>query len=447
MNVTVVGAGIAGLTAAWRLQRAGCDVVVVEASDRPGGRMTTDLIDGHAVDRGAQFLSTRYRVILDLLREFDLEAQWCESTQRSAIVKGGRPLAMEATRPLDARQLVPTASLLRLAWHRWRSARRVERADTSSYASWAAVDDVTLSGWLRQHAGQDVLEYIFEPMVHGFYFQTPEETSFALGMVLMEFGVRRSRTCALRDGLGVLPQALAGRLDVRYESPVISIERRDGCFAVQATAGVVATDGVVVAVPAPMAKRILVSSGTPLDLDTAARDLLLTEYSASINVACLLDEAFELPDPLRCCYGLLVPRLERGAIAAVGIENNKRPTAHGRACHLNLMFDADAAQAHMRDDEAAIVDVALRDVRPWLGDLSRHVRQSRVFRWPLAEPKSRVGRARLIATYRQHCACDGPKVVLAGDYVGMPFTEGAAESGEWAASSLLAAMTGESSAA
>jgi phytoene dehydrogenase-like protein len=45
-EVLIVGAGLAGINAAISLQAAGVDVQVVESSDRPGGRITSDLIDG-----------------------------------------------------------------------------------------------------------------------------------------------------------------------------------------------------------------------------------------------------------------------------------------------------------------------------------------------------------------------------------------------------------------
>mgnify|MGYP001019870416 CR=1 FL=1 len=56
-DVLVVGAGLAGLNAARRLERSGLEVVVLEAADVAGGRVRTDLVDGFRVDRGFQVLN------------------------------------------------------------------------------------------------------------------------------------------------------------------------------------------------------------------------------------------------------------------------------------------------------------------------------------------------------------------------------------------------------
>ena len=50
-RIVVIGAGIAGLAAAFRLQQAGANVLVLEATDPPGGRMTTDTADGYVIGR------------------------------------------------------------------------------------------------------------------------------------------------------------------------------------------------------------------------------------------------------------------------------------------------------------------------------------------------------------------------------------------------------------
>ena len=82
-EVLVVGAGLAGLSAAVRLQAAGCDVHVLEAADHVGGRLTTDRLDGFVVDRGFQVLNTGYPRAADL----DLSALDLGWFDRGAIVQ------------------------------------------------------------------------------------------------------------------------------------------------------------------------------------------------------------------------------------------------------------------------------------------------------------------------------------------------------------------------
>jgi phytoene dehydrogenase-like protein len=72
-KVIVIGAGLAGLNAAITLQNEGVPVTVLESSDRPGGRVTSDVIDGFICDRGFQLINANYPEIkkLGLIKEID----------------------------------------------------------------------------------------------------------------------------------------------------------------------------------------------------------------------------------------------------------------------------------------------------------------------------------------------------------------------------------------
>lgn len=72
-DVVVIGAGLAGLSAALTLQDHGVDVEVIEASDRPGGRVATDVIDGFTLDRGFQLINANYPELarLNVVPELD----------------------------------------------------------------------------------------------------------------------------------------------------------------------------------------------------------------------------------------------------------------------------------------------------------------------------------------------------------------------------------------
>ena len=72
-DVVVVGAGLAGLTAAWRLAEAGASVAVVEARERVGGRLSTVVVDGEAFELGGQWIGPTQSAVRALLGELGLE--------------------------------------------------------------------------------------------------------------------------------------------------------------------------------------------------------------------------------------------------------------------------------------------------------------------------------------------------------------------------------------
>ena len=72
-EVLIVGAGLAGLNAAINLEAAGVDVRIIESSDRAGGRVASDVIDGFICDRGFQLINAQYPALqeLNVLNELD----------------------------------------------------------------------------------------------------------------------------------------------------------------------------------------------------------------------------------------------------------------------------------------------------------------------------------------------------------------------------------------
>ncbi len=128
-DVVVVGAGLAGLRAAQVLCRRGLDVVVLEAADRPGGRVATDVVDGFRCDRGFQVLNTSYPA---LRAAADLDALDLRAFTPAAAVRGadglhtyGDPRRLPALTPrMAVDRLVPLRDKASLAAWTARVARR-----------------------------------------------------------------------------------------------------------------------------------------------------------------------------------------------------------------------------------------------------------------------------------------------------------------------------------
>ena len=90
-RVIVVGAGIAGLAAAYRLQQRGFDVEVLEREDVPGGRMRSERHGEYVIERGAQFIASSYRNMRKLAAELGIESEIEKlSDTRNAVLRRGR---------------------------------------------------------------------------------------------------------------------------------------------------------------------------------------------------------------------------------------------------------------------------------------------------------------------------------------------------------------------
>jgi monoamine oxidase len=108
--VVVVGAGLAGLSAARSLARSGIDVTLVEGSPRPGGRCWTErraFADGQIAERGGELIDTAHDAIIDLALELgltldDLHAATPRGTAGVALVAGRRYDDAEAVRDFAA---------------------------------------------------------------------------------------------------------------------------------------------------------------------------------------------------------------------------------------------------------------------------------------------------------------------------------------------------------
>jgi len=112
------------------------------------------------------------------------------------------------------------------------------------------------------------------------------------------------------------------------------------------------------------------------------------------------------------------------------LSKDNRRLANGK---LFVAFLSDKAGSEMIDwKEDDILAVVLKEMEKYLVRVSGNIMFTKIYRWKEAVPMSPLGRTRNVAQYRK--SVDGStKVFLAGDYMGMPFTEGAAETGRWAA--------------
>ncbi|MFI1092329.1 flavin monoamine oxidase family protein [Streptomyces sp. NPDC020917] len=241
MDTIVVGAGIAGITAARLLHAAGQRVVVLEARDRVGGRIRTDRTAGFCVDRGASWIhGLTGNPLTGLVAALAMETH--EFTVGS-FQAGGRPIADydESRRLLDdqaARQWtvdVDTADDL----------FQTTIADSGHDESYAAAAERALArtGWEPERAER----------VRAFYRHRTEEQCGAeaeeVAAHALDEDAIEGDEVIFPGGYDVLPRALAEGLDVRLGTTVTAVTRSATGVRVDTQDGSFEAAHVIVTVP------------------------------------------------------------------------------------------------------------------------------------------------------------------------------------------------------
>jgi oxygen-dependent protoporphyrinogen oxidase len=439
----VIGAGMAGLTAARCLAQRGVGVTVLEQRRRVGGRVKSWPTTGRVVELGAQCLATPYARTLGLCAETGLGRGLVHKTQPNGILRGGvvypvAPGPGALFSPLlsasDRVGLLKLATRLIADW-RWLDAYHPEQA--------AALDTESTADYLRRLGGESVLGTLFEPTLSGLLYWDAERTSRAMLLLLLKEATSLPAFLAVRGGLARLPESLAESLDVRCGAKVTSVtEDGSGGYLVHALMDgeerALHADGVVCATPTPFVPALVPS------LDAAQRRFF-QDVTYSSTVVAVVGLPRRVPVPV---FSLFFTRSGGGRIAAITVDSNKDRSNHDEGSDVVQVFATDAAARELRerDDDAiyrtlwpALLDTGIAH------DALAEPEFRRIQRWDLALPRFDVGHFRRLRAFAAG-AIEPGRIVFAGDYLVGPYVEGAVVSGMRAADRLLLRLGAPASA-
>lgn len=457
-HLVVVGGGVTGLAAAWEASSdPDVSVTVLEATGRVGGKVRTSVLELPTgpvdVDEGADNFLAREPEVVDLCTELGLADQLTQpALGRAKVWVPDGPIARPSLPATGRLRWLPTRQVLGVPIDADDLAAAGILSPTGLTTAAAEVDcsapapsgDVSIGSLLASHYGDELVERVVGPLVGGINAGdvhelslravTPQLAAAAAEGGSLTLALRRRLAAAttpsgpvfraLLGGTEVLGSTLEEQLrdrgvSIRTGARVESIRRTPdgvdgepaGRIEVALTRDVVSADAVVVAVPAPLAARVLEplspAAATELDRIMHVPVVFTTLAFRRDQVGIALDAS-----------GVLIPRGAGLLATAISFGSLKWPQWDD-GTHVVLRIAAghrhDDRPARMDDDE--LVAGLLTDLGTVLGIVAPPV-TSRVSRWSPGFAQYQVGHLDLVERVQVALERDAPAVRVAGGDLG-----------------------------
>lgn len=249
-EVIIIGAGLAGLSAAKALKQQGISSVVLEARSRIGGRVySITMPDGSMADLGAQWIGPAQKRIQLLAKEAGLKLQHMKVKGR--VVK----------EPLTPLSLIERMQLVKLSLRLAREARKTPVSSPWQHPDAELLDHTAIAQWLGSISTPRAAS-AWRNLISRAFCTDPQTISVLEGLHhLSSIGgllkLSSAETSYFVDGAASIANYLATDLDIMLDTPVISIKAGNGCVQIHTEAKAFTARQVVLAVPPQIARNML----------------------------------------------------------------------------------------------------------------------------------------------------------------------------------------------
>jgi oxygen-dependent protoporphyrinogen oxidase len=418
-SVVIVGGGISGLATAYYLQKAGIRPTLIEKDPQLGGVIRTEVVNGCLVEGGPEAFLAAKPWAMELIEDLGLTGEVIGSNDHARVtyvVRDGKLVPLpEGLMMMAPTRVWPTAATRLVGW----------RTKIRMALEWfhrkpeAPLPDRSVAQFVRDHYGQEAVDYLTEPLLAGVYGGDPEQMS--VRAVLTRFseledrygsltrGIlaeRRRATGpifrALKRGMGQLVDAIAARNPAKIlRGSVDSLEHTGAIYRLRVAGHWMEADEVVLACPAHQSAQLVRSLQPELSHLLAG-----IPYTSSTTVALGYNRA-DLQHPLNG-FGFLVPARERTGILActwVGTKFDHR-VPDDKAL-IRCFFNS----TELSSTDA--IETARTDLKRFMG-VETQPSFTRISRWPESMAQYTVGHQQRVAAIEQ--ALHGrPGLHLAGN--------------------------------
>lgn len=416
-HLVIIGGGIAGLSTAWYLQQAGIRCTILEGSNRWGGKVYTEQVDGFGdtpfiLEMGADAFLTRKPWALELAQELGLSERIQPvnaANSRTFVLRRGKPVPLP-----DGLQLLVPTRLLPFLRSPLISPFGKCRALADLFIPPRRSDgDETLASFIQRRLGAEMLDRVAAPMLAGVYNGDPEALSMRAtfpqfpalerqygSLIRGQQVAQQQRTStdkpafiSFKTGAHELINALVTQLsgDLRLNTPVTRIERiADGGYRLKTSDGMIEAGALILATPAHVTAKLLREIAPE-----AAKHLAAIPYTG-IGTAYVGFRREDVPHSLNG-FGLVIPASEHRQIDGVTFTSSKwsdrAPDDH---VLLRVFFGGTRTSQTLQLDDNDLLAVIRAELQSIFG-ITAPPLFHRIYRWEDAYPQYNLGHLEHVA--------------------------------------------------
>ena len=431
-KIAVIGAGAAGISAAYRLDRAGFDVTVFEAEKHVAGRCRSIVQDGFVFDIGAGIVPSTYSNTLELINDLGLAEDLVPSYTVIGTYRDGQLHRIDSKRPhtfLSASHLSSKSkfTLLKFAVDLLRMSGSMNFYDLSSAARW---DTETVAEYCQRRLNPELFEYFIGPLCRSLFLVEPEHSSVVDLMCSAKSVLTATHLAGHPQGIGHFLQVAADRLNVKLGTRVTRVEEADYVIRVvwdhDGEELSSEFDACVISLPAHQLLKVYPQ------LDDVRRDYLSSiQYSTSIMVQLGLGQRTDEISSM-----LLIPREVEPSLPVVSLSHNLSPNRapEGKSA-LTAYWMSDWSEQHWNKSDSELTQMTVETINRLFPGLANKLETSVVTRWQPALVAATPGVYRGLVDFA-NASDPSARVQLAGDYLAQTSVNSSVASGERAAENI-----------
>jgi protoporphyrinogen/coproporphyrinogen III oxidase len=413
-SATVIGAGLSGLTAAYRLQKAGFQVTVLEKRANVGGRTESIHKDDFIMDTGALALTGGDDNYLSLAKEVGLEKRVVHSATAVSIVRDGRLHTIDGGKPLAAlfNPVFSWGEKLQIGRGIFKLRKGLKALKGTRLTALTALDDRQSNAleMSERTFGKAITDNLIEPAIRVFAGNFVDQVSTLC--LYNTLGNLANPLINMEGGIDSLPKKLAEQLNVICGAEVTKIEENAGNVTVtyrhNSQQETRESDVCVLSCLLSDAREIYPR------INEIGGELMEKNHYGSVPVVSLAYNAKPKSD---ACI-ILVPLSENQDIMVIFQDQHKAPDRAPVGCSLFSVCIAPKAAEEfgsLSDAEATLrIQQYIESLYP---ELSGHLIFSNVAPWPKAGPKAWPGYYHAVSDFLSKTQ-PSDRVQLAGDFIG-----------------------------